>query len=166
MFLTGADILVDGQFMSGHGVLTVGRTIAAVLPDTDEPAGGRTALPPGTLLAPGLLDIQVNGGGGVLFNDAPTRDAALAIAAAHRRLGTTAILPTLITDTDEAMRAAATNLRAETGPDTPLAGIHFEGPFLARERPGIHDASLIRAPMKPTSRCSQNWPQAGTGGCC
>ncbi len=146
MFLTGADILVDGRFLTGHGVLIDGRTITSILPDTDQPAARRIRLPPATLLSPGLLDIQVNGGGGVLFNDTPTAEAALAIAAAHRRLGTTSILPTLITDTPGAMRTAASNLLTANGPDSPLAGIHFEGPFLSPGRPGVHDASLIRAP--------------------
>ena len=145
MFLTGADILADGV-LSGHGVLIRDRTIVAVLPDTDQPAAHRIGLPSGTLLAPGLLDIQVNGGGGVLFNDTPTHEAALAIAAAHRHLGTTSILPTLITDTPAKMRAAASAMRAIAARDGPLAGIHFEGPFLSPARPGVHDPDWVRRP--------------------
>src|SRR5215472_9884158 len=56
-------------------------------------------LPKGAWLAPGFIDVQVNGGGDVLFNDTPTRETVLKIAAAHRRFGTTALLPTLISDT-------------------------------------------------------------------
>ena len=64
------------------------------------------ALPGGAWLAPGFIDVQVNGGGDVLFNDEPTAEGIAAIAAAHRRFGTTALLPTLISDTPEKMRAA------------------------------------------------------------
>ena len=142
-FLTGARLLADGAWLSGHGVLVEGGRIAAVLPDTAAPAATRIALPAGTLLAPGLIDLQVNGGGGVLFNDRPDQDSARAIAAAHRRLGTTSILPTLITDTAQAMQDAAT-VQAEPG----LLGLHFEGPFLSRDRPGVHRAELVRAPAE------------------
>ena len=63
-------------------------------------------MPPETLLAPGFIDLQVNGGGGVLLNDEPTPEAMLAISRAHRRFGTTGCLPTLITDTLAKSRAA------------------------------------------------------------
>ena len=66
----------------------------------------RKILPEGAWLAPGFIDVQVNGGGDVLFNDEPTVEGIAAIAAAHRKFGTTAILPTLITDTQEKMQAA------------------------------------------------------------
>src|SRR5436189_6189874 len=73
-------------------------------------------LPAGALLAPGFIDLQVNGGGGVLLNDRPTTDQMRAIARAHRRFGTTACLPTMITDTHDQMRlaiAAARDVRGE-----------------------------------------------------
>ena len=140
-FLTGASLLADGAWLPNHGVLIEGSRIAALLPDTAHPAATRIALPPGTLLSPGLIDIQVNGGGGLLFNDHPDQATARAIAAAHRRLGTTSILPTLITDTPQAMRAAAT-----VQPEPGILGLHFEGPFLSQARPGVHRPDLIRAP--------------------
>ena len=63
-------------------------------------------LPAGAFVAPGFIDLQVNGGGGVLLNDQPTPEGIRAIAVAHRRLGTTAIVPTLISDTREKMQTA------------------------------------------------------------
>jgi N-acetylglucosamine-6-phosphate deacetylase len=147
-FLTGAAVLSDGEFLAGHGVLLHDGIIEAVLPETEPVNANRISLPPETLLAPGLVDIQVNGGGGVLFNDAPSPEGAYAIAAAHRRLGTTSLLPTLITDRPDAMRQAAETGRRVVGPDSPILGIHFEGPFLSPDRPGVHDPTLIRPPAE------------------
>ncbi len=143
--MTGAAILTDGAWQSGRGVLVQDGAILAVIPDTAPVTADIVALPPETLLAPGLIDIQVNGGGGVLFNDAPTPEAARAIAAAHRSLGTTSILPTLITDTEAAMRQAA---QAVEGSCPGILGVHFEGPFLSPARPGVHARALIRAPRE------------------
>ena len=142
-FLTGAALLIDGQWLHGHGVVVQDGVIASVLPEAAIVEGAYIQLPAGSLLSPGLVDVQVNGGGGILFNDSPTIDAARTIAAAHRRLGTTAILPTLITDIPAAMQQAAQAARAATGQDG-IAGIHFEGPFLSPARPGVHDAALLR----------------------
>lgn len=99
----------------------------------------------GDILAPGYVDLQVNGGGGVLLNDAPTPATLARIAEAHRALGTRALLPTLITDraevTDAAIAAAIAAL--EAGADG-IAGLHLEGPHLAPARKGAHDDTLIR----------------------
>ena len=97
------------------------------------------------LLAPGFIDVQVNGGGGVLFNDTPTVDGIRAIGAAHRKFGTTGFLPTLITDTREKMAAAVAAVRDGLAAGVPgLLGIHLEGPFLNPERKGVHDAKYMR----------------------
>lgn len=95
----------------------------------------------GTLI-PGFVDLQVNGGGGVLFNDQPNVEGITAIAAAHRRFGTTAMLPTLISDDlDVVARAIAAVDAAITQGVPGILGIHIEGPFLNIARKGIHDAS-------------------------
>lgn len=99
----------------------------------------------GRLLLPGFIDTQVNGGGGVLFNDAPTVDSLRTIAAAHARYGTTGLLPTLITDDLEVMgRAVAAADQAIAAGVPGILGIHLEGPFLSPERKGVHDAAKIR----------------------
>jgi N-acetylglucosamine-6-phosphate deacetylase len=102
----------------------------------------RTRLPAGAVLAPGFIDLQVNGGGGVLLNDQPTADGMRAIAWAHRRFGTTACLPTLITDTGEQMRSAVAAARSVAGRDG-ILGLHLEGPFISPRRPGIHRADRV-----------------------
>ena len=91
--------------------------------------------------------MQVNGGGGIGFNETPTLRGALAIAAAHRRLGTTGVLPTVITDTPAEMRAAAEAAAAAAAiPGSGVLGVHLEGPFLSPERAGVHRQHFIRPP--------------------
>jgi N-acetylglucosamine-6-phosphate deacetylase len=100
------------------------------------------AMPPGTLLAPGFIDLQVNGGGGILLNDDPSPQAMRAIAQAHRRTGTTACLPTLISDTRAKTTAAIAAAKSAAGCDGVL-GLHLEGPFISPARPGIHRSDCI-----------------------
>jgi N-acetylglucosamine-6-phosphate deacetylase len=102
-------------------------------------------LPDGALLAPGFIDLQVNGGGGILLNDEPTVEGMRSIARAHRRYGTTACLPTLITDSRQQTQAAIAAARTAAGNDGVL-GVHLEGPFISPARPGIHRADYITVP--------------------
>ncbi|MEM6986451.1 MAG: N-acetylglucosamine-6-phosphate deacetylase [Pseudomonadota bacterium] len=100
----------------------------------------------GDLLCPGLVDLQVNGGGGLLFNQAPHVDTLRKMTAAHRSLGAAAILPTLITDRPEKTTAAIAAVadaleQAVEG----VAGLHLEGPHLSIARKGAHDGDLVRA---------------------
>ncbi len=99
----------------------------------------------GLRLIPGLIDTQVNGGGGVLFNDAPTVEALRVIGAAHRQYGTTGFYPTLISDDLAVMEkaiAAVANAIKEGVPG--VLGIHLEGPFLNSERKGVHNAAKFK----------------------
>ena len=101
-------------------------------------------LPDGTVLAPGFIDLQVNGGGGILLNDEPSAEAMRAIARAHRRFGTTACLPTLITDALQQTQAAIAAARSAAGRDGVL-GLHLEGPLINPARAGIHRKDRIAA---------------------
>lgn len=103
------------------------------------------SLPDGAVLAPGFIDLQVNGGGGVLLNDDPSVEAMQAIARAHRRYGVTACLPTLITDSRQQTQAAITAARAAAG-SSGVLGVHLEGPFISAARPGIHRPDHIAVP--------------------
>src|SRR6266849_6175034 len=143
-----ADVVFDGTVVHRDAAVVIdGATIAALVPRADLPAGLPVQrLPDGAWLAPGFIDVQVNGGGDVLFNDDPTPAGIAAIAAAHRRFGTTALLPTLISDTREKMRAAGAAVDAAMKTNPSVLGIHFEGPFLSPEKPGVHDPAMIRGP--------------------
>lgn len=102
----------------------------------------------GDILSPGYVDLQVNGGDGIMFNADPSVDTLRRISAAHRRLGVTALLPTLITDTPETTRAAiAAGIEAIAAGVPGITGLHLEGPHLSVARKGAHDAALIR-PME------------------
>jgi N-acetylglucosamine-6-phosphate deacetylase len=101
----------------------------------------------GDYLLPGFIDCQVNGGGDVLFNDAPTVETIRRIGEAHRKFGTTGFLPTLISDDLDVMRAAIAAVDAAIAQGVPgVLGIHLEGPYLAPARKGVHDAAKFRVP--------------------
>lgn len=97
------------------------------------------------LVAPGFIDVQVNGGGGELFNNTPTLKTLQAMSAAHQQFGTTAMLPTVITDNVAVMQKAANALAQSLEDENPnILGIHFEGPHLSIPKKGIHPDSHIR----------------------
>jgi N-acetylglucosamine-6-phosphate deacetylase len=99
----------------------------------------------GGLVVPGFVDLQVNGGGGVLFNNDPSAEAIRTICAAHAQFGTTALLPTLITDTVAVNVAAiAAGIAAAEQGIPGFIGLHLEGPHLSLARKGTHDGALIR----------------------
>jgi N-acetylglucosamine-6-phosphate deacetylase len=143
-----ADCVFDGSIKHQNAaVLLDGPDIKGVLPQSELSAEVPTRrLPAGCWLAPGFIDLQVNGGGDVLFNNSPTPETITTIAAAHRRFGTTAIMPTFITDTREKMRSAMAAAQEAIERDPSVLGIHLEGPFLSPEKAGAHDARLMRKP--------------------
>lgn len=144
-FTIAAPQLFDGTAMRGPALVTVADGRIADLSFTGAAPAATVALPPDTILAPGFIDIQVNGGGGVLLNDDPTVAGIRRIAAAHRRYGTTGLLPTLITCDVEVMEALAAAARAALQVPGVL-GFHLEGPALNKARKGIHLESPIRVP--------------------
>ncbi|MBV9969930.1 MAG: N-acetylglucosamine-6-phosphate deacetylase [Xanthobacteraceae bacterium] len=143
-----AESVFDGRTVHRQCAVAIdGDRIVGLLAHADVPAGmPMRTLPEGAWLAPGFIDVQVNGGGDVLFNDEPTPEGIAAIVAGHRKFGTTSLMPTLITDTREKMRAALDAVRRAAPADPGVLGIHFEGPFLSPGKPGVHDPALIRRP--------------------
>ncbi len=147
-YAIAADIVFDGATSHRDSVVIVeGSKIAAVVARADLPASIEIdAAPRGAWLAPGFIDVQVNGGGDILFNDDPTPEGIARIVAAHRKFGATSILPTLITDTDETMAAALKAVEIMFEREPGVLGLHLEGPFLSPEKPGVHRRDLIRRP--------------------
>jgi N-acetylglucosamine-6-phosphate deacetylase len=143
-----ADHVFDGAVVRERTAVVVdGSRIAELVPRTDLPRTMSVrVLPEGAWLAPGFIDLQVNGGGDVLFNDQPTVEGACAIAAAHRKFGTTGLLPTLITDSPDKMRRALDAANSAVARQPGILGVHLEGPFLSPEKPGVHDVRHIRQP--------------------
>jgi N-acetylglucosamine-6-phosphate deacetylase len=132
-----ADQVFDGTALL-RGVLLVDDGVVAGIVDAVPPDVPVADL--GGIICPGFVDLQVNGGGGVMLRDAGT---LVQMAAALARLGTTSFLPTLITDTPAQTRMAVEAVAAGGCPG--VVGLHLEGPHLSTARKGAHDASLIRA---------------------
>ncbi len=157
--LTGARVFTGENFLDDHAVVISGERIAQVVPrqaigamDSRDLGGG--------ILAPGFIDVQVNGGGGVLLNDTPTVDAVRSIAVAHRKFGTVGLLPTVITDAPSILQQAVGALREARAQGVPgVLGIHIEGPFLDAERKGAHVLRFIR----PMTEADATW--IGNLGC-
>jgi N-acetylglucosamine-6-phosphate deacetylase len=142
-----ADRIFDGYRWHAEAAVLIrdGRIVGLGSAGDVPPGWPQTRVPAGAFLAPGFIDLQVNGGGGVLLNDQPTADGMRAIARAHRRFGTTGCLPTLITDAPERRRAAVAAARSIAGQDGVL-GLHLEGPFISPQRPGVHPLDHIMQP--------------------
>jgi N-acetylglucosamine-6-phosphate deacetylase len=144
--LTNARVLTDAGFAAGKIVLIKDGRIEGFRDETDPcPVGYAQRDLAGAMLLPGFIDVQVNGGGGVLFNDEPGIESIRAIGAAHRRFGTTGFLPTLISDDLHVVARAIGAVQAAIEAGVPgVLGIHIEGPFLNVKRKGVHDAAKLR----------------------
>ncbi|MBZ9806984.1 MULTISPECIES: N-acetylglucosamine-6-phosphate deacetylase [unclassified Mesorhizobium] len=144
--LTGARIFDGDDWHDGHALVVRDGLVEAILPTGALAPDIRRVDTGGGMLAPGFVDIQVNGGGGVMLNDHPDVASIETICRAHAPFGTTALLPTLITDTADITAGAiaageASALRKVPG----FLGLHLEGPHLSIARKGAHDPALIRS---------------------
>ncbi|MET3600573.1 N-acetylglucosamine-6-phosphate deacetylase [Martelella mangrovi] len=141
--------LFDGEsFRDGLALVFSEEGIEALVAERRVPADAEIIRVDGHILAPGFVDLQVNGGGGVLFNNDPSLEGLKTICRAHAQFGTTSLLPTLITDTPEVVHQAVAAGRAARAEGIPgFLGLHLEGPHLALAKKGTHDPALIR-PME------------------
>jgi N-acetylglucosamine-6-phosphate deacetylase len=141
-----APLIFDGEAEHSECALRIeGGRVAAIIPQSSLPAGASARRIEDGMIAPGFVDLQVNGGGGVMLNDDPSVEAIGHICAAHRPFGTTSLLPTLITDTRQKTRAAiAAGIEAQRRGVAGFRGLHLEGPHLSIARKGAHDPDLIR----------------------
>ena len=136
-----AQRLFDGQAFLDEQVLTI---VEGKITSIDQDTHKFDVIAQG-LVVPGYIDLQVNGGGGVLFNDSPSVENLKAIMSAHARFGTTAMMPTLITDKIVVMQQAADAIAQAISESVPgILGIHFEGPHISVAKKGTHSADYIR----------------------
>ncbi|WP_016956708.1 N-acetylglucosamine-6-phosphate deacetylase [Catenovulum agarivorans] len=134
--------LFDGKRFVEQPIVTVENGLIADI-SFDQPQAEVIEL--AGLLAPGYIDVQVNGGGGVLFNNVPELATLQTMVAAHANYGTTAMLPTLITDDIEVMQQGADAIAAAIAQQLPgILGVHFEGPHLSVAKKGVHPKEHVR----------------------
>ena len=147
-YAVAAEHVFDGVDLRARAAVMIDRSnILRVVPQSELPGDMAVhALPETAWLAPGFIDLQGNGGADLLFNNSPTPATISAIAAAHRKFGTTGFLPTLISDSPAKMKAALDAVQASIDTQPSVLGIHLEGPFLSPRKAGIHDVRAIRAP--------------------
>ncbi len=146
---TGADVFDGTVLHKNTALICEDGKVVALLPDADVPTDTKKTELAGGILAPGYVDLQVNGGGGRMFNDAPSIETLEIMAQAHASIGATSILPTLITDRTDVTAAAIRAVTEATAAGLPgIAGLHLEGPHLSIARKGAHDPQLIRR-MEP-----------------
>lgn len=140
-----ADTLFDGHTLLHNVLFSEDKgVITTFTPDTS-PATTQHATHLAGLVAPGFVDIQVNGGGGVQFNDKPSADTLRTMVRAHRQFGTTSMLPTIITDDIDIMRRGADAVANVHAADpSGIVGIHFEGPHLSQAKKGMHSDAHLR----------------------
>jgi len=141
--LCDAVIFTGEAMVEGHALLIQDDKIADIT--RKPPANAQKKSFPDRILAPGFIDAQINGGGNILLNNTPTAEACVAIAAAHRKFGTTHLLPTCITDTPEVTQKAVAAVREARKSNKAILGIHIEGPHLNVDARGVHSAEHIRA---------------------
>lgn len=147
LLIRGARVLVPAGVVSGVDVLAAGGRVRAVGPRLKAPPGAEVAAARGALLAPGLVDLQINGAYGANFSEASPAE----VTRAAERLaaeGVTAFLPTLISLPLHRLEAALGRLAeaARAGRGARIPGVHLEGPFLSRARRGAHRAANLRRP--------------------
>ena len=144
--LMNGRILAGERIVTGQTVLLTDGRIEAVVLAADPRCRDAVRVDlDGQILLPGFIDVQVNGGGGVLFNDDPSPETIRAIGAAHRQFGTTGFLPTLISDDLDTIGQAIAAVQSSLDAGLPGAlGIHIEGPFLNWARRGVHDPKHLR----------------------
>lgn len=141
----GGQILLDGRVLKGKAIEVHRGQIIGIHDDADAPHCSERIEFGNQLLLPGFVDVQVNGGGGKLFNTDPSVETLRAIAQTHARFGTTALLPTLISDDLSKVVEAIAAVDAAIDAKVPgIVGIHLEGPFLSTDRKGVHDAAKFR----------------------
>jgi N-acetylglucosamine-6-phosphate deacetylase len=143
--LLGSQIFCGERFYDHHALLIDDKSIVNIVDKNDIPDNfNKIELDEG-ILAPGFIDLQVNGGGGTLFNNSPNQESLKNIIRAHQFFGTTSIMPTVISDSLEVLEQCIKTVTEETKNNSSLLGIHIEGPFFNVKYRGVHQKQYISA---------------------
>ena len=143
--ICAARIFNGEKMLHDHAVVVENERITGVVETAKLPTGISQINREGGILAPGFIDVQVNGGGGVLLNNTPERNTLDTMTSAHRRYGTTAMMPTIVSDTTHRQKECVEAIQAAmSGGNQSVLGVHLEGPFLDLEKRGVHKADTIR----------------------
>ena len=141
--LLGSQIFCGERFYDDHALLVEGKSIVDIVDKNNTPDNfNKIELDQG-ILAPGFIDLQVNGGGGVLFNNSPNNESLNTIIKAHQFFGTTSIMPTVISDSLEVLEQCIKTVTEEIKNNSSLLGIHIEGPFFNTKYRGVHQKQYI-----------------------
>ena len=141
--LLGSQIFCGERFYDHHALLIDGKSIIEIVDENNIPnAFNKIELDQG-ILAPGFIDLQVNGGGGILFNNRPTKESLNTIINAHQFFGTTSIMPTVISDSIKVLTKCTRAVTQEIKKNSALLGIHIEGPFFSLKYRGVHQKKYI-----------------------
>jgi len=141
--LLGSQIFCGELFYDDHALLVDGKSIVDIVDKNNIPENfNKMELDQG-ILAPGFIDLQVNGGGGVLFNNSPNKESLNTIIKAHQFFGTTSVMPTVISDSLEVLEQCITTVTEEIKNNSSLLGIHIEGPFFNTKYRGVHQKQYI-----------------------
>ena len=141
--LIGAQLFSGKEFLDNRALLIDGENIIDIIDEHDIPSNFKIQKLNGGILAPGFIDLQVNGGGGRLFNNSPDKESLNAIIEAHQHFGTTSIMPTVISDSLNVLKRCTTTISEEIENNKSLLGVHIEGPFFNVKYRGVHQKQYI-----------------------
>ena len=141
--LIGAQLFSGKEFFDNRALLIDGENIIDIINEHDIPKNFEIQKLNGGILSPGFIDLQVNGGGGKLFNNSPDKQSLNTIIEAHQHFGTTSIMPTVISDSLNVLKRCTTTISEVIENNKSLLGVHIEGPFFNVKYRGVHQKQYI-----------------------
>ena len=141
--ITGSKLFNGIDFIEHKALLIDDQHIAGIVNEDAIPTDFQVKKIEGGILSPGFIDLQVNGGGGKLFNNSPDKESLNTIISAHQYFGTTSIMPTVISDSLNILQKCTDTISNEINNNHSLLGIHIEGPFFNVKYRGVHQKQYI-----------------------
>jgi len=141
--LTEAKLFTGENFLENKALLIEDKYIAGIVGKANIPKNFEIQKLNGGILSPGFIDLQVNGGGGKLFNNSPDKESLNTIIEAHQYFGSTSIMPTVISDSLNILQKCTETISNEINNNHSLLGVHIEGPFFNAKYRGVHQKKYI-----------------------